>query len=100
VVINYLVINKKVCIILVMVSKVLFAWIGKTDLRASQGELGDGLGPIGQAVSKRTFSHVALISNYKKEEEKYFIDWLKGKTAATILTSCGINQPHGLQRDL
>lgn len=68
-----------------MVNKVLFAWIGKTDLRASQGELGDGLGPIGQAVSKRTFSHVALISNYKKVEEKHFIDWLKGKTAATIL---------------
>ncbi len=68
-----------------MVNKVLFAWIGKTDLRASLGELGDGLGPIGQAVSKRTFSHVALISNYKKEEEKSFIGWLKGKTAATIL---------------
>ena len=68
-----------------MVNKVLFAWIGKTDLRASRGELGDGLGPIGQAVSKRTFSHVVLISNYKKEEEKHFIDWLKEKTAATIL---------------
>jgi hypothetical protein len=68
-----------------MVNKVLFAWIGKTDLRASQGELGDALGPIGQAVTKRTFSHVALISNYKKEEEKYFIDWLKGKTSARIL---------------
>lgn len=68
-----------------MSNKVLFAWIGKTDLRASQGELGDGLGPIGQAVSKRTVTHVALISNYKKEEEKHFIDWLKGKTPVTIL---------------
>lgn len=68
-----------------MLNKILFAWIGKTDLRAAQGELGDGLGPIGQAVSKRIFSLVALISNYKKEDEKYFIDWLKGKTAATIL---------------
>jgi transcriptional regulator with PAS, ATPase and Fis domain len=68
-----------------MVNKALFAWIGKTDLRASLGELGDGLGPIGQAVSKRTFSYVALISNYKKEEEKHFIDWLKGKTSAAIL---------------
>lgn len=68
-----------------MVNKVLFAWIGKTDLRASQGELGDGLGPIGQAVSQRTFSHVVLISNYKKEEERHFIDWLKKKTSATLL---------------
>lgn len=68
-----------------MNNNVLFAWIGKTDLRASIGELGDALGPIGQAVSKRTFSHVALISNYKKEEEKHFIKWLKGKTDAAIL---------------
>lgn len=59
--------------------------MGKTDLRASRGELGDGLGPIGQAVSKRTFSPVVLISNYKKEEEKRFIDWLKTKTSAAIL---------------
>jgi len=65
--------------------KVLFTWIGKTDLRASQGELGDGLGPIGQAVSNRTFSNVVLISNYKKEEEKHFIEWLKRKTSAVIL---------------
>ena len=68
-----------------MTSKVLFAWIGKTDLRASLGELGDALGPIGQAVTKRAYSHVALITNYKKDEEKHFIDWLKAKTAATLL---------------
>jgi transcriptional regulator with PAS, ATPase and Fis domain len=65
-----------------MLNKVLFAWLGKTDLRASKGELGVGLGPIGQAVSQLPFSHVVLISNYKKEEERNFIDWLKGKTSA------------------
>lgn len=68
-----------------MVNKILFAWIGKTDLRASQGELGNGLGPIGQAVSQRTFSYVVLISNYRREEENPFIEWLKGKTSAAIL---------------
>lgn len=67
-----------------MVNSVLFAWIGKTDLKAAKGQLGEGLGPIGQAVSKRSFSHVALISNYNKEETKHFIEWLKEKTAATI----------------
>lgn len=81
----YLVFRKKTYIIVPMINRVLFAWIGKTDLRAALGELGDGLGPIGQAVSKRTFSHVVLISNYKKEEEKHFIDWLKAKTSAVIL---------------
>ena len=82
---KFLVIYKVICIIVAMGNKILFAWIGKTDLRASQGELGEGLGPIGQAVSKRSFSHVALISNYKKEDEKRFIEWLKEKTSASIL---------------
>jgi DNA-binding NtrC family response regulator len=67
-----------------MPAKVLFAWIGRTDLRASQGELAAELGPIGQAVSNIAFSHVALISNYKKEEEKDFVRWLEGKTEASV----------------
>jgi hypothetical protein len=57
--------------------KVLFAWIGRTDLRVSLGELGDGLGPIGQAVSKRTFSYVALISNYQKKKNSISSTGLK-----------------------
>lgn len=68
-----------------MTLKVLFAWIGKTDLRASRGEIGDGLGPIGQAVSKRTFTHLVLLSNFEKEDEKQFIDWLRTITSSAIL---------------
>lgn len=49
------------------------------------GELGESLGPIGQAVSKRSFSHIVLLSNYKENEEKHFIGWLKTKSSATIL---------------
>ena len=63
---------------------VLFAWIGKTDLRACQGELGDGLGPIGQAAKQRNYTHIVLLSNYKKDEEKQFIDWLKTIASSTI----------------
>ena len=67
-----------------MERKVLFAWIGNTDLKASRGELGDELGPIGQAAKKRTYTHIVLISNYKKDEEKRFIDWIKTITSSTI----------------
>jgi DNA-binding NtrC family response regulator len=67
-----------------MERKVLFAWIGKTDLKASQGQLGDGLGPIGQAARKRNYTHIVLLSNYKKDEEKHFIDWLETITSSTI----------------
>lgn len=66
-------------------NKILFAWIGRTDVKASQGDPDVGLGPIGQAVSNRSFSHVVLISNYRKEEEKTFIDWIKSKSRATVL---------------
>lgn len=68
-----------------MIQKVLFAWIGKTDLRACRGELGDALGPVGQAAQTRSYTHIVLLSNYKKEDEKQFIDWLRTLTSATIL---------------
>ena len=63
--INNLVKYKIICIILTMVLKVLFAWIGKTDLNASQGLLGDSLGPIGQAAKHRSYTHIFLLSNYQ-----------------------------------
>ena len=68
-----------------MDGKVLFAWIGRTDIKASQGELADSLGPIGQAAKKCNYTHIILLSNYKKEEEKQFIDWLKKITPSAIL---------------
>jgi hypothetical protein len=74
--INYLVNNKHICIILSMDQKVLFAWIGRTDLKAQSGELGEGLGPIGQAVTVRAFTHIVLLSNYKKTDERRYIEWL------------------------
>lgn len=81
---NYLLNHKIICIIVAMALNVLFAWIGKTDLNASQGKLGNELGPIGQAVTERSFNHIVLLSNYKKEEETRFIKWLKAKTSASI----------------
>jgi len=64
--INFLVIYKKLCIICGMGEKVLFAWIGRTDLKASQGELGDGLGPIWAGCKKRSYAQIVLLSNYKR----------------------------------
>ncbi len=66
-------------------NKILFAWIGRTDIKASQGTTDVGLGPIGQAVSGRVFSHLVLISNYTKEEENTFVNWIKPKSPATVL---------------
>jgi len=65
-------------------NKVLIAWVGNTDLKASRGKHEAGLGPIGQAVSQRTFTHVALLSNFSKEDEKRFVEWIRKRTSATI----------------
>lgn len=62
----------------------LVAWIGKTDIEASNGIERVGLGPIAQAVTNRSFSKIVLISNYSKEENSIYISWLQTKTSAEI----------------
>lgn len=66
-------------------TNILFAWLGNSDLKASTSESKIGLGPIGQAVSDRSFTHVVLISNYKENDEKRYIEWIHEKTSAIVL---------------
>lgn len=61
--------------------RVLLCWIGTTDLRASQGE-DVGEGPIAQAVKKRGFDEVHLITNYLSDDRvPSYIEWAEGRTA-------------------
>ena len=61
--------------------KVLLCWIGTTDLRASQGE-DVGEGPIAQAVEKRGFDEVHLITNYLSDDRvPSYIKWAEQRTA-------------------
>lgn len=63
-----------------MATKSLLAWIGNTDLRAARGELGDGLGPIANAVTQREFDEIHLLSDQKPAEAKSFAKWLQEKS--------------------
>ncbi|MAX38582.1 MAG: AAA family ATPase [Gimesia sp.] len=63
-----------------MTSKALIAWIGNTDLRASRGESRDGAGPIANAVTKREFDELHLLSDHKAADSKSFMKWLKKET--------------------
>ena len=65
-----------------MTSKALIAWIGNTDLRASRGESRDGAGPIANAVTKREFDEIHLLSDHKAADSKSFVKWLKEETGA------------------
>ena len=64
--------------------KTLLAWIGLTDVRASEGVAEVGLGPIAQAVVVRDYDSIVLLSNLEKEKGRNFQKWLAGKTKTPI----------------
>src|SRR5215813_13383943 len=63
-----------------MAHSVLLAWIGLTDLKVARGELGDSIGPIGQAVTKRAFSAVHLLSDHDRKADTEYLKWLATRT--------------------
>jgi transcriptional regulator with PAS, ATPase and Fis domain len=63
-----------------MVDEVLLAWIGMTDLKVARGELGDSLGPIGQAAKTRTFSGIHLLSDHDRKADASYLRWLSSQT--------------------
>lgn len=66
-------------------TKVLFAWVGMNDLRASRENKPDELGPIARAVTELVFSRVVLLNNYGKDENpSAYLDWLKTKCEVPI----------------
>lgn len=67
--------------------KVLITWIGATDLRASQENGSDGLGPIAQAVEVRDFDEAVLVSDYPKTKVETFSTWLSGRNETPLTIS-------------
>ncbi len=63
---------------------ILFSWVGFTDLKASRGEQNVGLGPIAQAVTKRSFQEIILISDVPDSDCTEYIKWLTTLTEAQI----------------
>lgn len=63
--------------------KILLCWLGRTDIRASEGE-DVGAGPIAQAVSKYDYSAVHVLSNYPDEEAYAYMNWLQAQTDAKV----------------
>jgi DNA-binding NtrC family response regulator len=63
--------------------RALFAWIGNTDLRASEASEG-AEGPIARALAVREFDRVYLLSNYDKEKTKPYLKWVAKRTSAQV----------------
>lgn len=66
--------------------KILIAWIGLTDVRASENVAEAGLGPIGQAVEVRRFDKIFLLSNLDKKQTATYRNWLAKRTTVMIET--------------
>ena len=67
-----------------MSTSCLFAWIGKTDLKAAQGGLGHNLGPIGQTVAEREFAAIHLLSDHSEKVTREYAQWLSRQTTASV----------------
>lgn len=60
--------------------KILLAWIGLTDVRASENNEEAGLGPIGQVLQSRKFDHIILLDNLNEAQSKNYQQWLANLT--------------------
>lgn len=57
--------------------RILFTWIGDTDLRASQGDAHAGIGPVAATVQTFPFEQIVLLSNYCKDPRvSAYLGWL------------------------
>lgn len=55
---------------------ILLAWLGNTDLRASEASEADGLGPILGAARALPFSLIHLLSDHSPKKTHVYVQWL------------------------
>ncbi len=74
--------------------KTLFAWLGKTDIEASQGIAKAGDGPILQGIRGGSFEKLILLSNFPKTDADSFVQWLQQKRTVTVESHiCPLKSP-------
>ena len=77
-----------------IMEKILISWIGFTDLRTQKEPEKVGLGPIGQAVTERSYSDLVLVSDLPREQGLGYVQWLKSKTSVgAILYETQLSSP-------
>lgn len=55
---------------------ILLAWVGKSDLLASEQQNTDVSGPIFNAIKDKRFDQVHILSDYNVRETQLYIEWL------------------------
>lgn len=64
--------------------RLLFSWLGRTDLRAIEEADTVGTGPVAQALDTSRFSHLALICDYSATEAQAYLDWLRQRNQTPV----------------
>lgn len=67
-----------------MKNRLLFCWLGATDLRAASGQADIGLGPVAQAARSNDYQEIILLNNWNKPEAESYVDWLRTLTSSRI----------------
>ena len=62
----------------------LVAWLGNTDLRASCEQLGDELGPVGQAAYELRFDAIHLLTDHTLKQSRRYREWLRERLGITV----------------
>lgn len=63
---------------------IMLAWLGNTDLRASESTASDERGPILGAVNAFTFEAVHLLSDHSTLKTRAYVQWLGQQTDAPV----------------
>lgn len=63
---------------------ILLAWLGNSDLRASDGAVGNDFGPILTALATGEYDRLVLLSDYGQQKTQGFVSWLSDKFSGAI----------------
>jgi transcriptional regulator with PAS, ATPase and Fis domain len=65
---------------------ILLAWLGNSDLRASESSIADDLGPILGALKAMPFSSAHLLSDHSKQITEAYVRWLRKQMDSSVTT--------------
>lgn len=63
---------------------ILLAWLGNTDLRASESDASDNSGPILDALNALHFDALHLLSDHNPQKTSAYTQWISQKTTTAI----------------
>ncbi|MCP3895669.1 MAG: sigma-54-dependent Fis family transcriptional regulator, partial [Bacteroides sp.] len=64
--------------------EILVTWIGYADLASMRTNGQDGIGPIAQACTSKTYDETILLSSFPLKDNNAFVEWIAHQTKAQV----------------